>query len=188
MGRWALSLLAVLIITGCAAKGNDEAPPDTTQEQGQDTVTAEPVYKDTVIGDFTLMWRVDTLDMLHVKLSAPTTGWVAVGFRPGTVMKDANFIIGYVADGQLHIQDEYGTGITSHQPDIQLGGEDNLVEAEGEEKEGRTHLHFAIPLDSGDSYDRVLQKGKTYKVLLAYGVVDNFLTKHRKVKSIKITI
>lgn len=47
-------------------------------------------------------------DQPEVILSAPTEGWVAVAFNPTEMMQGANFIIGYVQDGQVYIRNDYG--------------------------------------------------------------------------------
>lgn len=179
--------LGALVLLGCAAKGNGQTG-ETPKPKDEGPAKVEEAYKDTTVGEFTFMWRVDTLRVLHVKLSAPTTGWVAVGFAPTTLMKDANLIIAYVADGEVYTSDEFGTALTSHKPDSELGGSDDVSNQEGSEKDGKTHVHFEIPLDSGDRYDKALESGKTYKIILAYGAADNFTTKHRKATTVKITL
>lgn len=179
--------LGALVLLGCAAKGNGQTE-ESSKPKDEGPAKAGEAYKDTTVGEFTFMWRVDTLRVLHVKLSAPTTGWVAVGFAPTTLMKDANLIIAYVADGEVYTSDEFGTSPTEHKPDTKLGGTDDIAEKSGMEKDGTTMIHFAIPLDSGDRYDKALESGKTYKIILAYGAADNFTTKHRKATTVKITL
>ena len=44
-------------------------------------------------------WKVDG-DKLAVKLTAETEGWVGIGFNPINEMKGANFILGYVKNGE----------------------------------------------------------------------------------------
>lgn len=178
--------LGVLILAGCAAKGNAQDEAKSAEEKSTQPQETHSAYQDTTVEDFTFSWRVDDEDLLHVRVSAPTTGWVAVGFNPKTLMKDADLIMGYVKDGTAFFSDQFGTALTSHKPDTALGGEDNLVEREATEEEGVTRLHFAIPLDSGDPYDRVLERGETYKVILAYGGADNFSAKHKETASLKI--
>ena len=43
-------------------------------------------------------WTIEG-DLIHVRLSAKTEGWVAVGFDPEDVMAGADIIIGMVTDG-----------------------------------------------------------------------------------------
>lgn len=179
-------LLGALVLLGCATKGNGQTE-ETSKPKDEGQAKVEEVYKETTVGEFTFMWRIDTLQMLHVKLSAPTTGWVAVGFAPSKMMADANFIIGYIdKEGKVYTSDEFGTAPTEHKPDTELGGSDDVAEKSGMEKDGTTMIHFAIPLDSGDKYDQVLKPGGTCKIILAYGAKDDFKSYHKKRTSIEI--
>ncbi len=134
-----------------------------------------------------LKWRVkgENLDLV---VSAKTTGWVAVGFDPARRMKDANIIIGYVKDGKVFIRDDFGVATTFHKSDVSLKRKDNVLNLSGSESKGITTLEFSIPLDSGDKFDRKLEKGKTYKVLLAYGREDDFSAYHAYRTTAEITL
>jgi hypothetical protein len=137
-------------------------------------------FKEVSAKGITLQWKADSLGLLHVRLTARTTGFVAVGFDPLQDMKGANLILGYVKDGVVAFRDDFGIRETAHQSDVILGGKDNITDKQGQEKDGRTELSFTIPLNSGDPYDRPLQVGKSYRVLLSHGAdgVDSFTTKH----------
>jgi hypothetical protein len=119
-------------------------------------------------------------DALQVELSAATTGWVSIGFDPSQMMAEANIIIAYVEDGELHIADDYGTGPMSHDRDTAHGGTHDVSAATGREEEGVTSVEFTIPLDSGDDLDKPLAAGNSYLVLLAHGPdgADDFSTYH----------
>ena len=140
-----------------------------TGGQGEgEQVILDNGYSQITSSGFVLQWKVEG-DILRVVVSAPTTGWIAVGFDPTRMMKDANIIIGYVKNGQVQIRGDYGIAVTAHQPDEGLGGSTDIVEASGKEEGGNTQLSFAIPLDSGDSRDRVLVPGQEYRVILSHG-------------------
>jgi hypothetical protein len=122
----------------------------------------------------------DTLGNLLVRVRAPTDGWVAVGFDPTNRMENANIIIGYVSNDTAYIRDDFGTGFTSHAADTSaaLGGNSNVTDISGTETGGVTEITFTIPLNSGDSRDRVLVVGQVYSVILAYGTDDSFDAPH----------
>lgn len=126
----------------------------------------------------TFWWRVDG-PLLHVKLRAPATGWLAVGFNPSRGMQGANFIIGYVKSGRLVMADEFGTGPVRHESDEKLSGQRNIRNAFGVEKDGATEIAFSIPLSSGDTADGALDPNGDTTVLLAYSSgIDDFRSKH----------
>ncbi len=146
--------------------------------QGYNEISAEGI---------TLQWKISG-PLLEVVLSAPTDGWVAVGFDPTSLMKDANIIIGFVRDGAPEIRDDFGSWYTSHDPDESQGGSNDVIIRGGSESGKKTELAFALPLDSGDPNDRTLVEGKTYTVILAYGTVDDFTTRHKKRTRVEITL
>jgi tetrahydromethanopterin S-methyltransferase subunit F len=112
-------------------------------------------------------------------------GWVAVGFDPTTMMRNANIIIGDVTeDGTINIEDHFGVANTAHRKD----DENNILQAAGTENEDGTVLEFVIPLNSGDDMDRVLELGQEYKVILAYHMSDDgFKIRHSNRTSVNIT-
>lgn len=166
----------VVIIFAFAAAG---ALANGQGEQGSPAVPVLDGFKSADAAGVNLQWQVDG-DMLHVQVAAMTTGWVAVGFDPSSRMADANIIIGYVANGELTISDDYGVGPTRHAPDTANGGTMDVTNATGEERDGGTLIRFTIPLDSGDAWDRPLVPGESYRIILAHGPngADNLRTRH----------
>ena len=144
-------------------------------------------WKDVRVDDFHLKWMVDGPN-LNIEVSAPTNGWVAVGFNPTRRMKDADIFIGYVSGADVVVQDHYGTGQFSHRPDTDIGGVNNLSNISGEEADGRTTLSFTVPLNSGDSADRPLVEGQTYKVIFASHTRDGITRKHNRRTSTEIVL
>ncbi len=143
-------------------------------------------YHTRTAASVTLQWAVKDKN-LYVILSAPTDGWVAVGFEPTRMMKDANIIIGYVKGKKVVIDDQFGVRPTSHAPDTDLGGTNDVTILGGSDIGGTTTLKFSIPLDSSDTFDRKIERGTAYTVLVAYGVKDNLYAYHKRRGTLKIT-
>jgi len=143
-------------------------------------------YQHTITeGDMTFSWTVDG-DNLAVKLSAPTKGWVSVGFNPEKQMKGANIIIGYVKDGKVKIKDEYGNAAIQHKADKKLGGSDDVTVVGGTEEGDVTTIEFTIPLDSGDKNDGVIVPDGDTIVMMAYGPErDSFRVVHKIAPMVK---
>jgi hypothetical protein len=164
-------LLLTVVPAGCGAgAGADAGAGDGADTGGQDAGTTIMVLDgelEVTVEGFGLYMGTDGTD-LTLRLRAPTTGWVAVGFDPSSMMKDADIVIGYVSGDGVFVRDDWGTGPTSHQPDTALGGTDDVTGVSGEESDGVTTISFTIPLDSGDPYDRELEAG-THEVLIAFG-------------------
>ena len=103
-------------------------------------------------------------------------------------MLDANIIIGYVDQTGVYVRDDFGDSAYSHASDISSGGTDNITNITGSEEEGVTEINFSIPLDSGDTFDRVLTQGNVYPVILAYGSNDDFDSIHTVRTSVVIEL
>lgn len=175
--RIAFALTTALAFSaGCGSSGGPAGPGPTQWNE----VTVEGI---------TLAWLPDGTD-LQVEVTAPTTGWVAVGFDPTTGMQDANIIIGYVVDPMIAIRDDWGNSPGSHRDDTQLGGTYDILAFDGRESQGSTTISFTIPLDSGDAYDKPLLMDSTYTVALAYSADggDDFTAPHELFTTTTITI
>ncbi|HKL58859.1 MAG TPA: DOMON domain-containing protein, partial [Sphaerochaeta sp.] len=137
--------------------------------------------------DWSFSW-VFKAESIEFTMSAPTTGWISLGFNPTRRMKDADYILAYVENGKIYISDEYGTGNTTHQSDISLGGKESVQAIAFVEEANKTTIIFSLPLNSGDKYDTVFKQGEKCKVLGAYSNSKNFKSKHRKRGSVEIVL
>ena len=131
-----------------------------------------------------------TDDEIVFSLSAPTTGWVGIGFNPSRMMQGANYILAYVDGDDVYIRDDYGTGPTSHASDESLGGSNDVRLIEASELNGITQVIFALPITASDEFDNNFIQGETFKILLAYGSsgADNFTGMHRSRKSLDVVL
>lgn len=136
----------------------------------------------------TFAWKVDG-DQLAVKLSAQTTSWVGIGFNPSKMMKDGNFILGYVKDGKTEITDDFGDSDNNHSQDSKLGGSEDVTLVGGTEEGGRTTIEFTMPLQSADKNDSAITVDGDTTVLLAFGGGrDSFKAKHQYRTTLKVNL
>jgi hypothetical protein len=136
----------------------------------------------------TFAWKVDG-SLLHVKLSAPTKGWVGIGFNPSKEMKDAKYVVGYVQDGKAMISDEFGTSETKHDAVENLGGKSDVTLVSGTEEAGMTTIEFTLPLISTDTKGGKIDPVAETVVLLAYGPDnDSFKLKHKYRTKINVNL
>lgn len=159
------------------ANGEGSVGPVTTTADG---------YKRVEAIDMSVQWKVIG-DDLEIVLSSPTTGWLAVGFDPSEIMMDADIYIGVVhQDGSASVRDDFGTWFTSHEPDTEIGGDNDATVSGGSESAEGSTLRFRIPLESGDEYDAKLTPGGEHVMMLAYGADDDIGKRHRN--RIKFTV
>jgi hypothetical protein len=129
--------------------------------------------------NMTVSWRIDK-EQIHVKLTAKTTGWVAIGFDPEKAMQGADIIIGAVKKGKVKIEDHYADRKRGHSPDKKLGGENHVLNPAGEEADGVTTISFSRALDTGDKWDKPIVAQGTSRIMIAYGSGrDSFKAGHK---------
>ncbi len=127
-------------------------------------------------------------DQLAVQVSAPTRGWVGVGFNPTDMMKGARIVIGYVKDGKPEISNDFGVGVTRHQPVEQLGGKASVTVVGGSETETTTTLEFRLPLKSTGTHGQSIDPAGETTLMLAYGPSDSFLMQHQYEREVKVNL
>ncbi len=138
---------------------------------------------------FIFRWRIVD-DKIEINIQAPTQGWVGIGFNPDSKMEDADYIIGYVKNGEVTLSDDYGATSISHRRDDRGGGENNLTLIAGSEVNGSTSLTVRKPLDSGDNRDQPMSAGEIVDVLFAWGGdrADNLRSIHAKRGSFRVKL
>jgi hypothetical protein len=153
------------------------------------TISEEEYDQQLDFGDMRLWWWNDA-SSLYLAMEGDTTGWVAIGINPQRGMQDANYIFGYVENGELQIWDAYGTAPSgaNHPPDEDLGGTTDITAFAGAEENGVTRFEAQIPLDSGDEYDQALEPGATYPIIVALGPEDEFNAYHLRYDRGELTL
>lgn len=146
-------------------------------------------YPHTIaVVDVRVSWANDE-NVLRVGLESPGNGYVAIGFDPENRMEGANFVIGYVHEGDAFVRDDFGMGPTSHTADTDRGGQSNILSSAGAEWADHTVIEFTIPLDSGDEFDKPLRPGETYGIIVSYhDLQDGFETRHSRRGSAEIAL
>ncbi len=158
-------------------------PPAPTMPEPAEVWAADGIIKvreytgNQQFGDYRIFWRSDDR-YAYIGISAPTTGFVSVGIQPGSRMKDADMVFGFVQDGEATVLDLFSTGdFGPHSPDTELGGTNDILEFGGSEDDGSTTIEFKRALNTGDTYDLALAKG-TNKIIWAYGSADGLQGRH----------
>ncbi|MBM3154668.1 MAG: hypothetical protein FJ008_04970 [Chloroflexi bacterium] len=128
-------------------------------------------------GDYELNWASDGQNV-YIGVKAKTTGWVALGIQPGSRMKGADIIIGYVKDGKATVADHFSAGdFGPHKADAEFGGVDNILEFGAKEEGEYTTIEFRRALNTGDKFDHPLSQGLN-DIIWSYGSDDQPTLKH----------
>jgi hypothetical protein len=194
-----LLMVAAMVFAGYSARFWPQPATNTTASGGQGGVTHPEPIPDGVIQDLEysnstkevgveVYWHNNETH-LFVGLISPGAGWVSLGVAPEDAHMGANYVFGNVSMGVARVCDEYGDGRYSHDPDVSLGGEDDVVDYAGSEGDNGTVIEFVIPLDSGDQYDKKLVPGSVYEAMVAYHSSSDDITQpHTKAGFLKLKI
>ena len=172
--RFITSGLVALVLT--AALASAQTLPPTGPAATLDGVVAASEYSLQVpVGKITLS-ASRTADTVYLAVSAPTTGWVAVGFGAER-MDGADLFLGFVAGGKPSFTQQLGSGHGHSQLAKPLEVRDALREADGV-------TTMEIAFKAGD----VIGGKKELWVLVAYGAADSFSGYHLARGSAKLML
>jgi len=166
------------------------ATPGAEAAPTVDGAVAEGEYPNTTsVGDMQMWWHNDG-ESLTMAVQGPTEGWIGVGLDPDASMQGADFKLAAVENGEARVTDAWGMQPTgpNHPPDTELGGTDDIAESAVVTEDGVTRFEFRIPLDSGDQYDKPLEPGGTYPIIVAHASSDDYTAYHSFRQSAEITL
>jgi len=180
-------LVVVLMLTSCgpSTESDEEILPpnagDTKEEKEPwiaDGILGDSEYLGELsFGDYEIRWINDN-QYIYIGIRVKTTGWVAVGVKPTSAMKDADMIIGLVEDGVTQVYDQFSTDTYGpHSLDTELGGTNDILEFEGKEENGYTIIEFKRELSTGDVYDNEFTEGPN-EFIWSYGSSDETGQRH----------
>jgi hypothetical protein len=140
-------------------------------------ISSDEYSKSKNLGGYELNWDSDGQN-IYFGIKAKTTGWIALGIQPGSKMKGADIILGYVEGGKAYVSDHFSAGdFGPHKVDTEFGGENNILEYGGGEEGEYTTIEFKRALDTGDKYDQALSPGLN-DIIWAFGTDDKAAQKH----------
>ena len=155
-----------------------QVPPPRVDGMLLEHEYAQTLY-DNVTG-ISVSWSI-VGDQIHMALQSPYRGWVGIGFSPNdavtTQMLGADIWLGYVKDGQVLLEDQYGNTKVSHRPDPRGEGTEDILSVAGYEDERGTLIEFTRRLVTDDKRDKPIQRGKVF-VELAYALDDDLFAYH----------
>jgi len=141
------------------------------------------VYEDEATG-MTLAWRVESSEssvdqgLIYIGLHSPVRGRLEIAFATsGPYIAGGDVIVGYIQDGELVIQDQYGDGPTSNVVDANANGTDDILQAAGsnDPDETGTTIEFTRALVTPDTvYDKPITDDGPMRVKIGHGPFQHF--------------
>jgi DOMON domain len=129
--------------------------------------------KSVTVNGMQIQWHLQGGNV-HVHLTAPTTGWVAVGFNTRDDIVGSNLIMAAVQQGQVRIEDQYVVRTGEHPLVTTLGGTSAVSNARGTEQNGRTSVSFAIAQHNTDRFHYNLTEAARIYLICAYSAEKDF--------------
>lgn len=121
-------------------------------------------------------WRI-VADRIEIQLSAPTTGWVLVGFNDRPGLDGARLFFTRVRAGQVEAEahrTDFRFPAPFHQRITRHGGVEDFEDLRGETRGGVTRTAFSVPLIAKGAPHVRLSPGKSIHVIMAWSVSDDF--------------
>jgi hypothetical protein len=172
--RFITAWLGSLVLPAALSFAQTLLPTDAAPKL--DGVVAAKEYSLQVpVGKITLS-ASRTGDTMYLAVSAPTTGWVSVGFGSER-MDGADLFLGCVAGGKPSFTQQLGSAHTHNPLPRPLEVRDALSEAGG-----------VTTLETAFKADEVIGGKKELWVLVAYGPNDSFASYHLARGSLKLRL
>ena len=138
------------------------------------------------VNGMTVEW-VFRKNRVFFTLTAPTEGWVALGFNEKDDIVNTNLIFCRVKSGKVELSDHYVVAVGNHQPTEKLGGKSAFDDILGDEKGGKTTVSFSMPIKSNDKWHYDLIEGSKRWFICAFSAEDDFnhhsrMREHREAK------
>ena len=124
-------------------------------------------------------------DSVDITLSAPTRGWIGIGFNDQNSIVKSDLLLFHVVNGRTESVDMYVVGAGNPKKDIASGGQHSARVKKGQENRSKTTVHFSIALRSRDPYDYQHQLAEDFWLILAYSTHDEFAHHSRMRKHVK---
>jgi hypothetical protein len=109
-------------------------PPLTEEWSADGIIKVREYHGSNTYSNFEVYWRSDD-QYVYIGMKAKTNGWVSIAVQPGSRMKNADMVFGFIKDGELTITDLFSTGdFGPHPPDTELGGTSDILKSAGSEE------------------------------------------------------
>ena len=135
---------------------------------------AQNTYPKTVSkNNIKISWHFEK-DRIYFEMSAPTDGWVTIGFNTTAGTKGAYLLMGNIVDSKASVVEHYTLSPGNYKTIESLGEVPQVSDVSGSEISSYTRLKFSLPLKSTSDYQKDLMVGTEYTMIIAYSREDDF--------------
>jgi DOMON domain len=123
---------------------------------------------------------------IEFQLSAPTTGWLAIGFNETDALPGTYLVMARVQQDVVQVVEHKTLAPGDYQPITVLGGQAAIMVLSGKEQGNATTVQFRISQQVADGFHKQLLPGSKWRLLVAYSREDDF--KHHSMMRTNIAI
>lgn len=127
-------------------------------------------------------------DRVHFTVSAPTSGWVGIGFNERDDVVGAHLILTHVLAGRAAAVEYSVLAAGDYRPITSLGGSSGIADIAGDERNGVTTVHFSLPQVALGTRQRALSPDRAYFMIMAFSAEDDFAHHSRMRTSVAVTL
>lgn len=120
-----------------------------------------------------LIWR-HSHDSIHLEMSAPSTGWLAIGFNSSADLAGTYLLMGRLSNNRAEVVEHSIIQPGDYRSFSVMGFPGCVKNIRGEEKRGTTRISFSLPNKPENLLQKDLREGNRYHLLLAYSVDKDF--------------
>ncbi len=172
---WAACTWLIVWATSCQAQPSTDQPTsDMTPLDSSTPHLNTDTQQEVTRNGMKVLWQIIG-DSLYVKMSAPTQGWVAIGFHTKPGLAGTQLIMASVSGAEVTLSDRFILAPGDHRAITELGGQSALRLISGKETRDSTDIAFMLPLAAVDQWHHDLIIGQSYHMLMAFSREDDFL-------------
>ena len=127
-------------------------------------------------------------ERIYFEMSAPTDGWITIGFNTNSGIQGASLLMGNVIDGKTNLVEHYTSNPGNYKPITELGAAAQVENIEGTEGNNFTQIKFSLPIEALSQYQKDLKPNMDYFMILAYSREDDFQHHSMMRTHIKVTL
>ncbi len=125
------------------------------------------------INSMTMRWRYDN-ERIFFEMSAPTDGWVTIGFNTKKDIAGTYLLMGNIVNEQPKVVEHFTISAGNYKPIETFGIGSQVQDVDGIEKNGKTTLKFSLPIRAVSKYQKNLNRDLKYTLIMAYSREDDF--------------
>ncbi len=121
----------------------------------------------------TVSWSFND-ERICFEMTAPTKGWIAIGFNESHELTNTYLIMGVVNNGKTTVKEHHVFEPGDYQSFVAIDEPESIYNVSGQQTNTQTTIKFTLPISSFFQYTKQLKQGAAFNMLLAYSLEKDF--------------